>query len=418
MVTRRFDALGALVAERQDAELEGARGDDALRDALAQRAAQRGTQRRRPARAALAAALVGVAAGLAASGSFLLAGGAPEAPPLSFTVGKEARPGVVGEWASAAPSGTLPIRFSDGSAFTLQADARGRVARVAPTGAELVIEAGRAELSVVHREASEWRVRTGPFVVDVTGTRFDVGWRPEADELRVRVYEGSVRVSGCALGSGQSVAAGQELDASCRRGALRVRPIGPEPLAAATNVAPPATPAAPPNPSAHAAAMRRAPRESWQELSRQGSYARAYELAAASGFEAECRRVSGAELLELADAARLSGHSSDADLAYRLLRSRFPGTDGSARAAFALGRAAYQAGRTAEAAQWFQAYLAEQPGGALAAVARGRLLEAYARLGDRDRARAIAKQYLELHPAGPHAEQARKVLGSDATAAP
>jgi hypothetical protein len=54
--------------------------------------------------------------------------------------------------------------------------------------------------------------------------------------------------------------------------------------------------------------------------------------------------------------------------------------------------------------------LSEQPGGALASIAHGRMLEAYVRLGDRGRAESTARSYLERYPGGAHADQARKVL--------
>ena len=145
---------------------------------------------------------------------------------------------------------------------------------------------------------------------------------------------------------------------------------------------------------------------SWSTLARQGHFRRAYETAAASGFEAECERCAADELLLLGDTARLSGHADHARHAYLTLRRRFAGSTAAAQAAFHLGRLAGGGDR------WFETYLAEQPGGPLAEAALGRLLEAAVQRGDVARARVLAKTYLERHPAGAHADQAREILGA------
>jgi outer membrane protein assembly factor BamD (BamD/ComL family) len=74
--------------------------------------------------------------------------------------------------------------------------------------------------------------------------------------------------------------------------------------------------------------------------------------------------------------------------------------------AFLLGRSA----SGVQAAEWFSTYLKEQPGGALAREALGRLIEAYQAAGDRVSARAAAERYLKSYPDGPHATLARQAL--------
>jgi outer membrane protein assembly factor BamD (BamD/ComL family) len=64
----------------------------------------------------------------------------------------------------------------------------------------------------------------------------------------------------------------------------------------------------------------------------------------------------------------------------------------------------------ARAVKWFSAYLSEEPGGAWAREASGRLIEAYQASGDPGAAREAAKRYLGRYPDGPHAEFAKRVL--------
>ena len=163
-------SLGAHVADRQDALIEAAEPSEATRRMLAERAASRVAPKPALRRfvPVATAALIGIAAGLAVSLAALVK---PE--PLHFTVGDAARPGVLRAWESAPADGKLPIRFSDGSEVRLEPKARAQVARVAETGAEVVIESGRALVDVVPREGGNWRVRSGPFTTIVKGTRFE-----------------------------------------------------------------------------------------------------------------------------------------------------------------------------------------------------------------------------------------------------
>jgi TolA-binding protein len=114
------------------------------------------------------------------------------------------------------------------------------------------------------------------------------------------------------------------------------------------------------------------------------------------------------ELMSLARAARFAGRGDVVNRALTSCRKRFPGHADAAMAAFLLGRSA----PPAEAAQWFATYLREQPHGALAPEAAGRLIESYQAAGDTSAAQNAASQYLNRYPSGPHAAYARRVLGN------
>jgi len=64
----------------------------------------------------------------------------------------------------------------------LNPKSRARLATLDAVGAHLVLESGAADVHVTPNHGARYRVSLGPFAVDVTGTRFDVGFRP-SDEL-------------------------------------------------------------------------------------------------------------------------------------------------------------------------------------------------------------------------------------------
>lgn len=425
--------LGRHIAEQEDALLAASTADEAVRRNIAQRVARPAAMRARPPFWFAAAAMA--AAGIFGGTVFLLQRATSEVA-LSFTVGEPPRSGILGEWVSAPSATTLPVRFSDGTRVALAANARGRVMRVSPKGAEVLVEAGNANVSVVPKPAADWRVRTGPFMVRVTGTRFDVGWNPEEDRFHLELYEGKVIVSGCVFGDGQLITAGHRVTASCRAGSLAVTSLAGKDGSASGAESPKSSP--PPNAPApvtvaevegvpHTANIKASPVGSrssnarapiaettdgtWQQLARAGRFERAYELATAAGFANECAQRSAADVLLLGDAARLTGHSDSARQAYTIVRRRFPASGEAARAAFDLGRLDLDAHNYRSAIGWLDTYLAEQPGGALASAALGRKLEAYVSLGQSDEARTIARAYLEHYSNGAHADYARHVLG-------
>jgi len=252
-----------------------------------------------------------------------------------------------------------------------------------------------------------------------------VSWDPVRDDFRLRLFEGRVRVSGCGLGAGQVLERGQQLRATCGQQRFAVAALddavptlgeAAQPPAGASRgaVEAPVTSASgapqasrPTNGAKNGATSGSPAGESWQELAHAGHFDRAYRAAAEAGYDVELERAGANDALLLGDVARLSGHAGPARTAYQRVRDRFAGGAAAARAAFALGR--LTAG-SSESLGWFEAYLAEQPRGALAPAALDRLLEISVRLGDKARALAIARRYLAQYPGGPHAEQARALI--------
>lgn len=129
------------------------------------------------------------------------------------------------------------------------------------------------------------------------------------------------------------------------------------------------------------------------------------------GFAALVAEAGADGLSALGDTARLAGDWERARVAYLALRERHPGTREAQAAAFFLGRIDFDRRRAfLEAASWFERYLGEAPEGSFAPQALGRLVEAWQRAGERDRARETARTYLDRYPSGPHAGLAKRVL--------
>ncbi|AUX33122.1 MULTISPECIES: FecR domain-containing protein [Sorangium] len=437
---RSLSDLGRRVAALQDqapeARLDHVRGRARLGAA---------ELRARPATRPLAVRLSAISA--AALLAIAIAAGVVMRPrPLQFTLGA-GEPGAVGAWLAAPSTAELPIRFSDGSWLLLAPGGRARVAAVDTDGAEIALERGALDLSIVHGDHTRWSVRVGPFQVHVIGTRFEIRWDPTAEQLVVALREGAITVSGPVVGDGRAVRAGERLTISPAEGTLQVGALdeapAPAPAAAIPSAPAPSAPpvevtpsasapgpparvveAAPPSPHVRAsaevtAAPARPAAPDWRALALDARYKEALAAAELEGFDAICAAASAHDLRALGDVARLGGNPARAGQAFTSLRARFPGSPEAAAAAFMLGRIAQDQSKDhAGAAGWFTRYLSERPGGENAAEAAGRLIEAAHEMGDEAGARRAAERYLAAHPSGPHAAYARRVLARGGRATP
>jgi transmembrane sensor len=355
---------------------------------------------------------------------------------LSFAVESPASPGTVGEWISASSDGPRVVRFSEGTSLTLAPSAKLRVTETTAHGAGLLLEQGSVEASVVHTGAdTHWALNAGPFSVRVTGTRFEAAWDPASETFEITMREGSVIVRGPVLSSERALVAGEHLRISVRDGELALHtsqpnaPPRPAPPAGSIAIDLPREPAgadlpvAPPTPVSAIAVVGAAPRSSatpasdattatadrepsWRELAAAGKYKDAFEATERVGFSQEVERASSTDISTLADIARFAGRPALAREALLAQRRRF-GARG--RSAFLIGKtAADQQGNAAEGVRWFETYLSEEPGGALAEQALGRIMELSKK--DSAGARSAADRYVARYPRGSYAALARSIL--------
>jgi hypothetical protein len=307
------------------------------------------------------------------------------------------------------------IVFDDGSDVALAPGSRGRVASTSAVGAEVVLEQGRARVRVQHREKTKWLVDAGPFAVKVTGTDFFVAWAADAETLDVWMQSGRVEVSGPVIGDTLSLGAGQHLRARLHESAVQIdgeaAPAdGPE--AAGENTPPPADTTlvvpgvdvtSPPQPAVPAGRAA-----TWSKLVAAGEFARVVHEAEAEGVGHAVATRPLADLRALGDAGRYAGNAALAKRAYTGIRARFASSGDARTAAFLLGRIAEeQEHASADAVRWYDAYLAEAPGGAFAGDALGRKMVLVSKSQGRDAAKPLATRYLQRFPSGPYAAAAR-----------
>jgi len=355
--------------------------------------------------------------------------------PYTFTV--DGKPASVGAHLAADTAAEL-LRFSEGSTIVLARDSRLGVTDIDRRGAVVEVHTGTIDVDIAKHPEARWEIKAGPFDISVLGTAFQVVWRPKTQHFSVNVERGVIFVRGPMVESGRAIRAGTRCSVDVAAQRIELRGIGEATDApTAGNPAPSASSSSPtpelslpplqvePTPSSapserpfdvrpkrdqrHASASRRpSDGASWRELERTGQFDAALQAAERAGIDGIYDSAESDDLMSLARAARFVGRQDVSTGALSSCRRRFPGSRDAAMAAYLLGRNAPPAG----AVKWFSAYLAEQPNGALAIEASGRLIEANEAAGDVKAARNAARHYLLRYPDGPHAQLAKRVLAN------
>ena len=340
-------------------------------------------------------------------------------PPLRAYRGTDdSAPLDAGAWVHAEENQSALLRFSDNAEVRLEPRASVRLVGIEGRTARLALDHGQARVSVVPGRGADYRVSAGPFEVQVKGTRFRLAWDPANDRFELALHEGRVVLTGCAFGNGFAVAAGQEVEASCRLRKLDVKPIAESPVAVTASASgepsPPPADSPPQSAVKPAAPPQNTGATSWAALARHGQRQKAWAEVTSQGIENVIQASAPMELILLGDTARDVRELALARRLYQLVRGRAPGSHSAAFAAFALGRLEFDdRGAHREAAEWFGAYLKEEPAGEFAREARGRLMEALHRAGQDSSARQAAGDYLRLYPRGPHAKLAAQLARAE-----
>lgn len=331
-------------------------------------------------------------------------------------------------------SGAGSVDFSDGSQVAVQPGSSLAVEVVGAHAARTRLAQGDLDVSVQHRDDTDYRFLAGPYQVHVVGTKFHLVWHPEQELFSVQMREGRVQVTG-PNGLDRAVVAGETLRISGadERVALakpnenRAPSVGSqsssrgegEPataaqLSAPQRVASSSTSALGGARSTLAATVaRNEPTASWSALVAKGQFGEVVKAAEAIGTERALRERDAGDLGALAHAAHYTGHSSLAVSAWSTLRERFAGQRSARQAAFFLGRVFDQQGRRAEALRWLNTYLSEAPADVYASEALGRKLSLVSHLEGALAARSIAREYTRRFPHGAYAQTARAFLDED-----
>jgi transmembrane sensor len=300
--------------------------------------------------------------------------------------------------AVAAPEGGEVLSLSDGSRVELASGARFEPVLSTGTSFVGILQSGTAQFEVHPGGPRRWQIECGLATVEVVGTGFSCEREP--GYLRVAVTHGVVLVRGERVHDrAQRLAAGESLEIS--EAAPSAAPALPEPAAAP---APLAQPESGPAAVVHISV-------SWRELARAGRQREAFAALGSGGLVKETHQAGVADLLLLADVARLSGHPREAVGPLARILDIYPRDPQAPLAAFALGRLELDTlNAPARAAAALQRALDLGVPQSLREDVRARLVEAHARSGNRAAARTAAEAYLHEFPDGRYRAQVESQL--------
>lgn len=421
--TRLVD-LGNAVATATDNAEESERVIEGARARLQQDVLARRGARNRP---ALARTTVPAWTWASAAAALLVAGWLAwptTSEPLSVTLETHSAP-LVGSWVASGDA-TKQLRFSDGTSVSLHPNTKLRVDETTEQGARIVLGEGRTLARIEPKVDARWRFLAGPFTVRVTGTEFDLAWNPGTGVLELALHQGSVELSGPTLEGHRKVAKGEfvrvviptsQSDVRTGKGAFDdgatspTRDAGPTGDADPTSDAGPTGNADPDSNGGKDAAgaptnqAAKAGSGKWQTLLAQGKGREALMAIEGEGVAQALAHAQTSQLWSISRAARVHGRASLAKDALLVLRNKH-GARG--QTSYLLGKVyADQLHTPGEAIRWFETYLTEEPNGALAEQALGRLVELQA---GTSRGRRAARTYLEKYPSGSYADFARSSL--------
>lgn len=327
----------------------------------------------------LAAAAITVAVLLVVRGRFSSAPLAPVAGAPTPAALRLANGEALGE-GGADTFGAREVVLDDGSRLSIAEGTRLDTVENTGRAVSFVMGLGATTFDVAPNGPRAWKVDAGLCTVLVLGTRFRVS--RETHRARVDVERGRVRVTSPRIEGGETiVTAGRSVEVHDDDPA-----DSPSPSASTPG---PASPAAVP---------------AWHPLAKKGDYGAAYQALGQEGVARETRRATtAADLLQLADVARLSGHPREAVSPLDRILAEHGREPSAPQAAFTLGKLQLDAlGNPSAGAAAFEKAISLGLPAALREDAFARRVEAYARAGNAPRARAARAAYDEAFPNGRH----------------
>lgn len=316
-----------------------------------------------------------------------------EVGPLRLVDGSEP----IGLEVAAGAPGERSWTLTDGSRLSLLPRARLEILENTNRSVVVIVRDGRVSFEVKPGGPRHWTIECGVVTVDVVGTAFEVERRVQS--VRVDVQRGAVLVRGEGIADRvRRLAAGESLEVGSDLPGAVVEPQGTIGSAAAA----PGAPA-----GVSSVAPREATRRPLPDPARRAAHQEAYRALGAR----ETPSTTVANLLAVADMARLSGHPGEAVGPLARVVAEHPQDSRAALAAFTLGQIRLDAlAQPARAAEAFAAAIALGVPEALLEDAFVRLVEARAKAGDRGGAHSAAEEYARRVPGGGGAEILRRWL--------
>jgi hypothetical protein len=285
------------------------------------------------------------------------------------------------------------LTLGDGSRVVVDESSRVRLAAIAPTQVRLELERGGLEADVTHVDGRSFVVAVGGVEVVVVGTHFEVQTDGEgaARGIRVSVARGRVEVRRSGepsrfLGAGESWS-----------GPLVAPAVEPS----APVVAPRAVDAGarPPVAAAPRFRLSRAFRDDFA----MGRYADAWGELGPDDLADAARWAQPADLFEVAQVARWTGHPREAADAFQALVQRAPNDGRAGVSALELGRLRNDLGDAVGAVDAFEHAMELAPNATFREDAAARRIQALETSGDLAACAAARDEYLTTYPGGTHA---------------
>ena len=288
------------------------------------------------------------------------------------------------------------VDFGDGAMVNLHAGAHLDVLEQSDRAMVLALRRGFSQFDIRPGGARRWRIESGGVTVEVVGTRFSVE-RGETS-VQVAVQRGRVLVRGADVADQvQSLDAGKSL--LVQLATPNTHQQAPPPVDAPLQSAGIAAPERAARVSTTAAAS---PPLDWHTAATRQDWNQAWKTLGAAGVAREAAHTDDvADLLALADVARLSGHPQQALMPLRQIVGSHADDPRAAMAAFTLGRVLLDAlGQPMQASFAFERALTLKLPVALAEDALARLVESHTKAGATSQARAAASAYRASYPSG------------------